>query len=216
MSAVGQEKHQPEKWVSARIAAGFCAVFGVSFAGPSNAQVWDIGADGSVAVHAGPVATTAGGKTPILSAPADKSPMVRASRSATVDAIRASAIQHNLSPELVEAVAWQESRLNQNAVSPKGAQGVMQLMPDTARQLGVNPHNLHGNIEGGTAYLAQMMQRFSSDLVLSLAAYNAGPGAVDRFGGIPPYRETNAFVGAVLDRLATGKTTTLSTTEASP
>ncbi len=120
----------------------------------------------------------------------------------TLEAIRAAAARHSVSPALVEAVAWQESRLNQQAVSPKGARGVMQLMPGTARELGVDAHDLAANVEGGAAYLARMMDEFDGDLVKALAAYNAGPGAVKRHGGVPPYAETQGYVAAVLARLA--------------
>jgi soluble lytic murein transglycosylase-like protein len=105
-------------------------------------------------------------------------------------------------PALVEAVAWQESRYNQMAVSPKGALGVMQLLPSTASDLGVDPSDLRGNIEGGVAYLAQQLRRYGGDLRLALAAYNAGPGAVDRHRGVPPYAETQTYVRAILARLA--------------
>ena len=92
--------------------------------------------------------------------------------------------------------------MRQGALSPKGAVGVMQLMPSTARALGVDAARRADNIEGGVAYLAALLQRFGGDLILSLAAYNAGPGAVDAHRGVPPYQETRNFVSAVLDRLA--------------
>lgn len=110
--------------------------------------------------------------------------------------------RNHLSPQLVEAVAWRESGLRQDAVSSKGALGVMQLMPSTAKALGVDPTSATDNIRGGVAYLGQLMRRYDGDIVKSLAAYNASPGAVDRFGGAPPYRETQAYVAAILDRLA--------------
>ena len=110
--------------------------------------------------------------------------------------------RNHISPALVEAVAWRESGLRQDAVSSKGALGVMQLMPSTARALGVDPTSTSDNIRGGVAYLGQLMRRYDGDIVKSLAAYNASPGAVDRFGGAPPYRETQAYVAAILDRLA--------------
>ena len=103
--------------------------------------------------------------------------------------------RNHLSPQLVEAVAWRESGLRQDAVSSKGALGVMQLMPSTAKALGVDPTSATDN-------LGQLMRRYDGDIVKSLAAYNASPGAVDRFGGAPPYRETQAYVAAILDRLA--------------
>ncbi len=117
-------------------------------------------------------------------------------------AIRAAAARRDLSPRLVEAVAWEELRLNQKAVSPKGARGLMQLMPATAASLGVDADDLAANADGGAAYLAAMLQRFNGDLVNSLAAYNAGPEAVARYGGVPPYPETQKFVDAILGRLA--------------
>jgi len=78
----------------------------------------------------------------------------------------------------------------------------MQLMPATARQLGVDPDQLEGNVDGGTRYLSSLLMRFDGDLINSLAGYNAGPEAVSRHGGIPPYRETKAYVSAIMDRLA--------------
>ncbi|HWM61070.1 MAG TPA: lytic transglycosylase domain-containing protein, partial [Rhizomicrobium sp.] len=90
--------------------------------------------------------------------------------------------------------------------SPKGARGVMQLMPGTARGLGVNAGDLSANVDDGAAYLAQMLDRFDGDIIKSLAAYNAGPEAVTRYGGVPPYPETQAYVSAVLGRLADSKT----------
>ncbi|MBE7219261.1 MAG: lytic transglycosylase domain-containing protein [Caulobacteraceae bacterium] len=107
-----------------------------------------------------------------------------------------------LSPELVEAVAWQESRGRHGLVSRRGALGEMQLMPGTARALGVDARDAGQNYRGGAAYLAQLMRRYDGDLTRALAAYNAGPGAVDRHGGAPPYKETQAYVAAVLDRLS--------------
>jgi soluble lytic murein transglycosylase-like protein len=103
---------------------------------------------------------------------------------------------------LLDAVAWQESRFNPNAVSPKGAVGVMQLMPRTAARLGVNIAQASDNVSGGARYMRLLLGRYNGDIVKSLAAYNAGPGAVDRYGGVPPYAETRAFVDAVLQRLA--------------
>jgi soluble lytic murein transglycosylase-like protein len=110
---------------------------------------------------------------------------------------------HNIRPDLVRAVVQVESAFNPYAVSPKGAQGLMQLMPATARELGVrNAFNPIDNIRGGTMYLRQLLDRYAGDEVLALAAYNAGPNAVDRYGvRVPPFRETRDYVNKV-NRLA--------------
>lgn len=106
--------------------------------------------------------------------------------------------RHALDRGLLSAVAWQESRFQAGAVSRKGAVGVMQLMPETARALGVDRHDPAQNIEGGAAYLRQMLNRYGNNTALALAAYNAGPGAVDRYGAVPPFAETQAYVRGVL------------------
>lgn len=114
--------------------------------------------------------------------------------SAIHDAARA----HGVDPRLVAAVARRESAFDANAVSQKGACGVMQLMPATARYLGVqNVFDARENIFAGTRYLRTLLDTFNGDLDLVLAAYNAGPGAVEKHRGVPPYRETRAYVAAV-------------------
>ncbi len=107
---------------------------------------------------------------------------------------------YGLDSNLVKAVIRAESGCNPQAVSPKGACGLMQLMPGTSRDMGVtNPFDPWQNIEGGARYLRLMMDRFSNNLHLALAAYNAGPEAVVKHGGIPPYDETQIYVKRVID-----------------
>lgn len=170
----------------------------LALAGPAAAQVLDIGADGAVTRYAGPAVYTDEGVRAL-----GPDPRPSAAPSEVAQAIDESAQRHAVSAELAQAVAWQESRFHQAAVSPKGALGVMQLMPATARSLGVDAADLKGNIDGGVAYLGQMLRRFEGDVPRALAAYNAGPEAVTRYGGVPPYAETRAYVQAILGRLST-------------
>ncbi|MGB3470208.1 MAG: lytic transglycosylase domain-containing protein [Erythrobacter sp.] len=108
----------------------------------------------------------------------------------------------DLSPSLLEALVWQESRWRPAAVSHAGARGLAQLMPGTARYLGVDPDDPMQNLEGGARYLREQLDRFDGDLEKALAAYNAGPGRVIRAGGIPNIRETRHYVAAIMGRLA--------------
>jgi soluble lytic murein transglycosylase-like protein len=106
----------------------------------------------------------------------------------------------NISPRLLAALVWQESRWKANAVSPKGAIGLTQLMPGTARDLGVNPRDPMANLMGGARYLRQMLNYFDGDLERALAAYNAGPGRVRSARGIPAIAETRAYVRSIVQR----------------
>lgn len=109
--------------------------------------------------------------------------------------------RHGLDPELVMAVAGVESAFQARAVSRKGAQGLMQLMPGTARDLGVaDPFDPAANLDGGTRYLRDLLATYDGDLPKALAAYNAGPTAVNRHQGVPPYKETRDYVKKVLHR----------------
>jgi soluble lytic murein transglycosylase-like protein len=112
------------------------------------------------------------------------------------------AAKYDISPALIEALVWQESRWNSGAVSPKGARGFAQLMPGTARDLGVNAFDPSSNLEGGARYLRAQLDAFGGDLEKALAAYNAGPLRVQRAGGIPRIRETQNYVSAIMARLS--------------
>jgi soluble lytic murein transglycosylase-like protein len=110
----------------------------------------------------------------------------------------ASAAYH-LDPDLVNSVIHAESGFNSRAVSRKGAQGLMQLMPGTAWRLGVtNPFDPQANVGGGTRYLRELLERYNFDLIKALAAYNAGPLRVEQYRGVPPYRETRAYVARIV------------------
>ncbi len=115
------------------------------------------------------------------------------------DMARAAARRHNVPEDLFLRLVRTESNFRPGAKSNKGAIGLAQLMPYTASHLGVNPHDPKENLEGGARYLRQQYQRFG-DWRLALAAYNAGPEAVERYGGIPPYDETQRYVKAILGR----------------
>lgn len=125
--------------------------------------------------------------------------------------------RYRLDPDLVNSVIKAESGFNVRAVSPKGAQGLMQLMPTTAAQLGVpNAFDPQANVDGGTRYLRELLERYDFDLVKALAAYNAGPLRVEQFGGVPPYHETRAYVARIVKdfnkkKMAQGKTAPSST-----
>ena len=112
--------------------------------------------------------------------------------------IDAAAAKYNVDPALLRGLIRQESNFNANATSPAGARGLTQLMPGTAAALGVDPSVPAQAIEGGAKYLRQQLDRFGGDPAKALAAYNAGPGAVQRYGGVPPYAETQNYVRKVM------------------
>jgi soluble lytic murein transglycosylase-like protein len=117
------------------------------------------------------------------------------------DPLEAAARKAGLPPEFLKSVARIESAFRQDAISPKGAIGVMQLMPATARELGVNPHDKEQNLEGGARLLRDLLLKYQNEpdqVRRALAAYNAGPGAVARYNGTPPYAETQNYVNKVL------------------
>jgi soluble lytic murein transglycosylase-like protein len=115
--------------------------------------------------------------------------------------IRSEALARGVDPALALAVASQESGFNPYALSSKGAVGVFQLMPGTAAGLGVDPYDVTQNIQGGVAYLSQLSTQFGGDVSLTLAAYNAGPGNVAKYGGVPPFAETQSYVSRILAAL---------------
>src|SRR6267142_3416468 len=115
------------------------------------------------------------------------------------DVVNAASGRYRLDPDLVNSVIKAESGFHVHAISPKGAQGLMQLMPGTASQLGVpNAFDPQANVEGGTKYLRELLERYNYDLVKALAAYNAGPQRVEQYGGVPPYYETRAYVARIV------------------
>lgn len=115
------------------------------------------------------------------------------------EVINSASNRYRLDPDLVNSVIRAESGFNVRAVSRKGARGLMQLMPQTSSQLGVgNAFDAQANVEGGTRYLRELLERYNFDLVKALAAYNAGPRRVEQFGGVPPFYETRAYVARIV------------------
>ena len=138
------------------------------------------------------------------------------------DVVNTASGRYRLDPDLVNSVIKAESGFNVRAVSPKGAQGLMQLMPSTAAQLGVpNAFDPQANVEGGTKYLRELLERYDFDLIKALAAYNAGPQRVEQFGGVPPFYETRAYVARVVKdfnkkKVAQSKTAAHSSAQKAP
>jgi soluble lytic murein transglycosylase-like protein len=192
------------KWRAGWWGGGLFALL-LSFAAPAHAMVLEVGDDGMLRQRANQPEVV---WQPVQAAPAPRAASVAKARPRAIPApevaakLEAAATAYGLSPALVKSVAWQESRFRQHAVSTAGARGVMQLMPATARELGVDPDDTRQNIQGGAAYLRQMLDRFDGDLTKALAAYNAGPGRVERHRGVPPIKETQGYVAAIMARLA--------------
>lgn len=189
-------------WLRKIALIGCSAVaWAIAAAGPARADVLEIGPAGASWIAGGP----AEGATA-----SNQSHELRAYTEVTQAAgpeqwrpqVVALAARYELSPALLEAVVWQESRWNAKAVSPAGARGLAQLMPATGRALGVDWRDPLANLEGGARYLRQQLDRFGGDVEKALAAYNAGPGRVERAGGVPAIRETQGYVAAIMARLA--------------
>jgi soluble lytic murein transglycosylase-like protein len=136
---------------------------------------------------------------------ADPHPLKAVEAVNTVDLLIRAALEQGLEPELVRSVARAESGFHQDAVSIKGAIGLMQLMPATASALGVDAKLAEQNAQGGAQYLRELLLRYRGDATLALAAYNAGPGAVERYKGVPPYLETRRYIVRVLAEYARQK-----------
>jgi soluble lytic murein transglycosylase-like protein len=156
----------------------------------------EMAAESVVAVEAEPDAPA---PEPAPAAPLPEDPRITDPRTL----VTAAALRHGIHPALVHSVAAVESAYRPDAVSPKGALGVMQLMPSTAQALAANPNDLEQNIDAGTRLLRGLLEKYQSDpdpVRRALAAYNAGEGAVQRYQGVPPYRETRQYVDEVLKR----------------
>jgi len=175
----------------------------------------DIGSDGTVSVRQGSGAATWEVGSPASDKVVDQNgapivpawaytdaspPPVPAQYAAALTQAAAAA---NVSPRLLSALVWQESRWNQAAISPKGAIGLAQLMPATARDLGVNPADPAANLNGGARYLRQLLDQFDGDVERALAAYNAGPGRVRSSGGVPAIAETRNYVASIVRHIST-------------
>ncbi|MGF7153979.1 lytic transglycosylase domain-containing protein [Novosphingobium gossypii] len=192
-----------------------CALFvGMVLPGTARADVMQIGAGGHEWIAGGPVAAV----PPISDVPGqvEDAPLEvdaglhpqsitqaldAAGPTRWRDRVAVLAAKYDISPALLEAVVWQESRWNERAVSPVGARGLAQLMPGTAAQMGVNPADPTANLEGGARYLRMQLDAFGGNIEKALAAYNAGPARVLKAGGIPNIRETKAYVAAIMARL---------------
>jgi soluble lytic murein transglycosylase-like protein len=190
--------------VTARLA---CA-----FALPAHADVLEISTNGHVWIAGGPQAAVFSGVgvagsaelvlPPSPAAPALTEVSQMAGPAVWRDRVAELSAKYDISASLLEALVWQESRWRVGAVSPVGARGLAQLMPGTARQLGVDASDPSANLEGGARYLRMQLDTFGGDLEKALAAYNAGPARVARAGGIPRIAETQNYVAAILSRLA--------------
>lgn len=207
---------------SARKSAGFAvAALLLAAPGAARADVLEVGGGRHGWIAGGPAARSLAGSAPgtALSAPGAEAELLTIAggeaHPASYTAVAAAAgperwstrvaelaAKYDISPALLDAVVWQESRWRTGAISPAGARGLAQLMPGTARDMGVDPDDPNANLEGGARYLRMQLDAFGGDVEKALAAYNAGPGRVIRAGGIPAIRETRAYVASIMARLA--------------
>ena len=154
---------------------------------------------GSIQMPSDQIESYQAGEPPIPR-PAPEPPAPKPAVKASIqDLIAGAAERHQIDPDFVTSVVKAESGFNSAAVSPKGAQGLMQLMPHTATALGVeNPFDPAANVEAGTKYLRQLLEQYKGDAVKALAAYNAGSKRVEQYGGVPPYAETRAYINRII------------------
>lgn len=203
-----------------RIVAAAAGVAAGLFASSASAQVMDIASDGTVSVRQGAGAANWVVVSPASDQTVDESgsPVVipggaiTAMSPAPVPSQYAAALSQaagaaNISPALLAALVWQESRWNAQAVSRKGAIGLAQLMPGTARDLGVNPMDPVANLNGGARYLRQLLDKFDGNVEMALAAYNAGAGRVRNAGGVPAIAETRNYVTSIVRRISSSGST---------
>jgi len=197
-----------------RVSVAAIGVAAGLFASPASAQVMDIAPDGTVSVRQGSGAANFEviSRAPDPNSDGSVGPIVPDAVFTDVPqapvppqyavALAQAAASANISPSLLSALVWQESRWNPSAISPKGAIGLAQLMPATARNLGVNPADPVANLNGGARYLRQLLNQFGGDAEMALAAYNAGPGRVRSSGGVPAITETRNYVASIVRRVS--------------
>lgn len=184
------------------VPAALAAALGLAWVGSAKGQVMEVGEGGVQWVGTPPASARA-----VVASTPDSAGLLAPGSASGVpsqwrDHVNITAMKYNISPDLLEAVVWQESRWRPDAVSPAGARGLTQLMPATARQLGVDPLDPLAALEGGARYLRMQLDLFDGDVERALAAYNAGPARVQRAGRVPAIRETQIYVASIMARLS--------------